>query len=146
MEHLGNAIRLFEAATYEPASSLHFTPVRLRARGDGWSAERQRRFVAALAATGHAGKAAGLVGMSQQTAARLRHRKDAESFARACCAAYSMFKVFRRMKAAARAKAAKGSNPSQVFFARGSELSGKSEPSTAARGSSPSVRGHANRR
>jgi len=68
----------------QDAAEFPFTPVRLRHRRDGWTPERQRRYVALLAATGHAGQAAQAVGMTEQSAARLRRRPDAASFARAC--------------------------------------------------------------
>jgi hypothetical protein len=70
------------------ASLLDFTPVVLRHRHDGWTPERQRLYVAALFETGHAGKAARAVGMTAQSAARLRRRPDAAGFHRACAAAY----------------------------------------------------------
>ena len=71
-----------------PAGALFpFTPVRLRYREDGWTPDRQRRYVSLLAATGHAGKAARGVGMTEQSAAKLRRRPDAASFARACALA-----------------------------------------------------------
>lgn len=50
---------------------LEFTPVPVRARHDGWTPERQRLYVAALAETGHGGKAAARVGMSEQSTRRL---------------------------------------------------------------------------
>ena len=65
-----------------------FTPVPLRYRHDGWTPERQRLYVAALAATGHLGKAARAVGMTEQSAAKLRRRPGAASFDAACTAAY----------------------------------------------------------
>ena len=68
---------------------LAFDPVPVRLRRDGWTPGRQRRYVVALFETGHAGEAARLVGMTQQSAARLRRRPDASSFARACAEAYA---------------------------------------------------------
>jgi len=65
-----------------------FTPVPLRYRKDGWTPERQRLYVAALAATGHFGKAARAVGMTEQSAGKLRRRPGAASFDAACIAAY----------------------------------------------------------
>jgi len=70
------------------AALLDFTPVPVRYRSDGWTPERQRHYVVALFATGHRGKAARAVGMTEQSAARLRRRPDAVSFARVCAAAY----------------------------------------------------------
>lgn len=71
----------------EPAT-YPFTPVPLqRVRRDGWSAERQRRFIAVLAATGVVAAAARAVGMSAQSAYRLRERPGADGFAGAWDAA-----------------------------------------------------------
>lgn len=61
-----------------------FDPVPLqRARHDGWTPERQRRFIALLAATGVVSAAARAVGMSTQSAYRLRERPGAAGFAAA---------------------------------------------------------------
>ena len=84
-----------EAATDEPASSnnpaprdmLGFDPVPVRRRIDGWTLERQRDYVEALADTGVARQAAAIVGMTEQSASRLRRRADARSFDRTCEAA-----------------------------------------------------------
>jgi hypothetical protein len=70
------------------AALLEFDPVPVRRRRDGWTRERQRRYVLALFETGHKGKAARAVGMTEQSAARLRRRQDAAAFARACATAY----------------------------------------------------------
>lgn len=59
-----------------------FTPVPLtRHRHDGWTSERQRGFIAALARTGVVAQAARSVGMSSASAYNLRRRPHAESFA-----------------------------------------------------------------
>jgi hypothetical protein len=64
---------------YEP----DFTPVPLaRIRHDGWTPERQRQFLIALAAMGTVDSAARAVGMSRISAYKLKGRSDAESFAR----------------------------------------------------------------
>ena len=64
---------------YEP----EFTPVPLaRVRHDGWTPERQRLFLIALAALGTVDAAAQAVGMSRISAYNLKKRSDAESFAR----------------------------------------------------------------
>lgn len=68
MDSLDRILAALEAATLDSASPLHFTPARLRARVDGSSPERQRRYLAAIAATGRADRAAALVGMSEQSA------------------------------------------------------------------------------
>ncbi|HET9640527.1 MAG TPA: LysR family transcriptional regulator [Allosphingosinicella sp.] len=61
-----------------------FTPVPLRARRDGWTPERQYGYLLALAACGHGGRAAKAVGMSQQSAIRLRRRPEAAEYDRLC--------------------------------------------------------------
>jgi hypothetical protein len=71
------------------AALLDFDPVPVRRRRDGWTLERQRRYAAALFENGHMGKAARAVGLTEQSAAKLRRRPDAASFARACGAAYA---------------------------------------------------------
>ena len=60
-----------------------FVPVPLRARVDGWTPERQARFVGMLAETGSAAEAARCVGMGRESAWRLRRRPGAASFAHA---------------------------------------------------------------
>lgn len=58
-----------------------FTPVPLvRARVDGWTAARQRAFIAALAETGVVATTARAVGMGPTSAYRLRRRAGADSF------------------------------------------------------------------
>lgn len=52
-----------------------------RIRRDGWTAERQLRFLDALAQTRSIGKAARAAGMSRESAYRLRGRRDGELFA-----------------------------------------------------------------
>lgn len=70
-----------------PTPPPEFTPVPLRARRDGWTPERQFGYLVMLAECGHHGRAAKAVGMSQQSAARLRRRPEAEAFDRLCSAA-----------------------------------------------------------
>ena len=67
--------------------ALAFHPVPGRQRHDGWTPDRQRRFVAALALTGTVARAAHAVGMSGASAYNLRRRPQAESFAGAWDAA-----------------------------------------------------------
>jgi hypothetical protein len=58
-----------------------FTPVHLaRSRHDGWTHERQRGFIAALAESGIVARAARAVGMGPTSAYALRRRPGAESF------------------------------------------------------------------
>jgi hypothetical protein len=66
------------------AAGVTFTPVpTARKRADGWTPERQQRFLAALYACGVVATAAQTVGMSAATAYRLRRRAGGESFAAA---------------------------------------------------------------
>ena len=60
---------------------FHTVPVKPRA--DGWTVKRQCAFLAHLYFTGSVTSAARAVGMSRETAYRLRARPNAESFARA---------------------------------------------------------------
>ena len=60
-----------------------FLPVPLRARADGWTPERQARFIGLLAETGSVAEAARRVGMGRESAWRLRRRAEAASFAHA---------------------------------------------------------------
>lgn len=63
---------------------LPFTPVpSARTRHDGWTPDRQRAFLIELSRHGGVAQAARAVGMTPQTANRLRRRAGAESFARA---------------------------------------------------------------
>lgn len=57
-----------------------FTPVPLRPRHDGWSPVRQAEFIGLLAQTRCVKKAASLVGMSRESAYRLRRKPGAEEF------------------------------------------------------------------
>ena len=68
-------------------SRLDFTPVPVAARRDGWTPRRQRDFIRALAAGSSTSHAARAVGMSKQSAYKLRERPGAESFAAAWDAA-----------------------------------------------------------
>jgi hypothetical protein len=60
-----------------------FVPVPVRARGDGWTVERQGRFIGLFAETGSVAEAARRVGVSRTSAYKLRARPGAESFAHA---------------------------------------------------------------
>ncbi len=68
-------------------SPIRFAPALLRVRHDGWTAGRQRRFIAALAATGSITRACAAVGVSRVSAYRLRARPEAKGFALAWQAA-----------------------------------------------------------
>jgi hypothetical protein len=67
-----------------------FYPVPVRARRDGWTAQRQADFLGMLAETGSVMGACEAVGMSRKSAYALRARRDAESFAAAWDAALGM--------------------------------------------------------
>lgn len=57
-----------------------FLPVPLRSRRDGWTPARQARFIGLLAQTGCVRTAAQLVGLSRESAYRLRRHPQAGSF------------------------------------------------------------------
>ncbi|SEN19663.1 hypothetical protein SAMN05192583_2207 [Sphingomonas gellani] len=65
----------------DPLTAIPFTPVATSGRRDGWTPERQHRFIAALSVMGVVARAAKAVGMSAAAAYRLRAREDAEDFA-----------------------------------------------------------------
>lgn len=67
-------------AAGEPADRLAFDPVAVAHRRGGWTPERQREFIEALADCGVVREAAARVGMTEQSAHWLRRRADAESF------------------------------------------------------------------
>ncbi len=71
---------------YNPAD-YRWVPVRRRPRRDGWTEEKQRRFIEVLADTGQVGLAARTVGMTRETAYRLRRSAHGAAFARAWDAA-----------------------------------------------------------
>jgi hypothetical protein len=64
----------------QPGDLLDFDPVELEPRSDGWTREKQRAFIEALADCGIVREAAARVGMSEQSARRLRRRADAATF------------------------------------------------------------------
>ena len=72
----------FVPPDYDPAE-YRWVPVRRRPRHDGWTEEKQRRFIEVLADTGLVGLAAKEVGMSRISAYRLRRAAHAGAFARA---------------------------------------------------------------
>ncbi|MDT9600266.1 hypothetical protein [Sphingosinicella rhizophila] len=73
-----------------PAPTLAFDPVALEYRHDGWTPERQRAFIEELADCGIVREAAARVGMTEQSASRLRRRDEAASFRIAWDAAIRM--------------------------------------------------------
>ena len=70
-----------------PADPLDFVPLPCRA-ANGWTAARQRGFIAALCELGLVGAAADAVGMSRQSAYRLRARAAARGAADAVGAGF----------------------------------------------------------
>ncbi|HEX8191372.1 MAG TPA: hypothetical protein VF552_00585 [Allosphingosinicella sp.] len=68
-------------------ADYRWVPVRRRPRYDGWTEEKQRRFIEVLADTGLVGEAAKAVGMTRETAYRLRRSAHGAAFARAWDAA-----------------------------------------------------------
>ena len=77
---------IFAPPEYDPAE-YRWVPVRRKPRLDGWTEEKQRRFIEVLADTGLVGAAAKAVGMSRETAYRLRRSAHGAAFARAWDAA-----------------------------------------------------------
>jgi hypothetical protein len=91
----------------EDAPDLSFTPVpRLRRRRDGWSEERQRAFIAALALCGTVSVAARAVGSTARSAYRLLDAPGADSFAAAWDAAIDQ--GYARLQAEALERALRG--------------------------------------
>jgi hypothetical protein len=74
------------AGGYDPAD-YRWVPVRRRPRMDGWTEEKQRRFIEALADTGLVSAAAKAVGMARESAYKLRRSAHGAAFARAWDAA-----------------------------------------------------------
>ena len=96
----------------EPKNPLvPFTPVRLRFRRDGWTAERQMAFIEALAATGCFEEACRIVGMSDSSAYRLALRHPA--FAEACDAAIDIGTA--RLEQASLSRSTRGV-PRPIFY------------------------------
>lgn len=68
-------------------AAYDWVPVLKKRRKDGWSPDKQRAFIEALADSGSVATAAQRVGMSESSAYRLRRSPDAEAFDRAWSAA-----------------------------------------------------------
>jgi len=66
-----------------PLEELAFVPVPVKPRRDGWTPQRQRAFILRLALLGGVSAAAKAVGMSRESAYRLRDHPGAASFAAA---------------------------------------------------------------
>jgi hypothetical protein len=67
----------------EAFQRIPFRPVPVKARHDGWTPQRQRDFIDRLALCGTVARAARAVGMSPQSARKLRDHAGAASFRRA---------------------------------------------------------------
>lgn len=80
--HGDDATAVTTAHPYDPAD-YRWVPVRRKPRLDGWTEEKQRRFIEELADTGIVRVAAKAVGMTPQSANRLRRSPDGAAFARA---------------------------------------------------------------
>ena len=63
-----------------PTEIAEFEPDYVRLRRDGWTAERQRAFIDALAEGGCVAEACRAVGLSTQSAYKLRRTVEAEAF------------------------------------------------------------------
>ncbi|MEO7827046.1 MAG: hypothetical protein ABIR60_07895 [Allosphingosinicella sp.] len=103
-----------------------FTPVPLRTRRDGWTPERQFAYLVSLAELGHGRRAAEAVGMTEQSAARLRRRPGAEAFNRLCDAAWHSAK---QRRAAERLKRLRASERESFSNSRKAATSETYEPS-----------------
>ncbi|MGB3740094.1 MAG: hypothetical protein WA948_12180, partial [Pontixanthobacter sp.] len=79
--------RIPPEAAKAPPRIPQFHAVRVRIREDGWTPQRQAKFIGYLAQTGSVTDAARLVGMARETAYRLRTREWSESFCSAWDAA-----------------------------------------------------------
>ena len=66
-----------------PTPKIEFEPAQLRARHDGWTAEKQIHFIEALVATKCVDEACRRVGMSDTSAYELRNRPCGAAFRRA---------------------------------------------------------------
>ena len=92
-----------DPSTFEPPE---FEPAHPRPRFDGWTAERQARFIQALGESACVAEACRAVGMSERSAYALRARADAVSFRNAWDAALGY--AIRRLSDAALSRALNG--------------------------------------
>jgi hypothetical protein len=96
-----------------PNLPIHFEPVSLRARHDGWTAEKQIAFIEALAETACVEHACRRVGMSDSSAYQLRRRPCGAPFRRAWDAALDY--ALNRLEQAALSRALNGV-PRPIFY------------------------------
>ncbi|HEY8591844.1 MAG TPA: hypothetical protein VIL42_03145 [Sphingomicrobium sp.] len=75
------------------AALLDFDPVPMRKRVNGWSADAQRAFVAAVAATGSKDHAVNILGRSRAGMDRILDRDDADSLRAAVDAAFAHYEA-----------------------------------------------------
>ena len=80
------ALATVDAHGFDP-THYDWVPVLKKKRHDGWSPEKQRRFIEVLADTGNVTRAARAVGMSRDSCYTLRRSPGAENFDRAWDAA-----------------------------------------------------------
>ena len=97
--------------THEPGTLAE--PVPTRARHDGWTPEKQHRFIEALAESGCVTEACRAVGMTTKSAYRLRTRADASIFRQAWDLALDF--AIRRLTDAVYSRAIHGV-PRPVFY------------------------------
>ena len=74
------AMGIFQTETAPAAPAVPFQPAPVRRRVDGWTADRQRDFIAALAETGCVSEACAEVGITPRSAYRLREHPKAAAF------------------------------------------------------------------
>jgi hypothetical protein len=96
----------FDAEPGTSSSALLAATVPLRARHDGWTPEKQHRFIQALAESGCVAEACAAVGMSAASAYKLRTRPDANIFRQAWDIALDQ--AIRRLSDAAYSRALHG--------------------------------------
>lgn len=101
------------SSSAEPAGPLDFDPVEVEHRNGGWTAQRQRDFLEALADCGIVREAAARVNMTEQSAHRLRRRAGAESFGRAWEAALGF--GYERLRSLAFERAVTGTVKKQYY-------------------------------
>jgi hypothetical protein len=97
----------------KPSNIAPFTPVAVAPRADGWTPEKQAAFIEALGEGGCVAAAAKAVGMSRESAYRLRARPDAASFRAAWEAALDY--AYHRLGEAALDRALNGV-PVPIFY------------------------------
>lgn len=115
---------LIAAPAEASAPAIDFTPIPLMPRRDGWTAGRQRAFIAALAETGCVSEACAKVGITARSAYRLRERPEAAGFRAAWDHAQSLATV--RLTALAFERAIHGS--AECFYKDGELVAERRKP------------------